>query len=83
MAGIWKRYEDQDGRSLFGMSMLTVNADGHPLMSRMHEPNDEKRSVVILRPDGYDEWLNTKNVEAARSLLQLYPAEGMIAQPKE
>lgn len=33
------------------MSMVTVNADTHPLMSRMHKPGDEKRSVVILRPD--------------------------------
>lgn len=33
------------------MPMVTVNADTHPVMSRMHKPSDEKRSVVILRPD--------------------------------
>lgn len=81
VAGIWKRYEDQDGRSLIGMSMLTVNADGHPLMSRMHKPNDEKRSVVILRPEDYDEWLHTKNIEAARAMFQLHPAGEMTAEP--
>ncbi|WP_048989334.1 SOS response-associated peptidase family protein [Burkholderia cenocepacia] len=80
VAGIWRRYEDQDGRSLIGMSMLTVNADGHPLMSRMHKPNDEKRSVVILRPEDYDEWLHTTNVEAARAMLQL-SADEMTAEP--
>lgn len=80
MAGIWRRYEDQDGRSRIGMSMLTVNADGHPVMPRMHKPNDEKRSVVILRPEDYDEWLHTKNVEAARTMLRLYPAEDMATE---
>ena len=30
-------------------------------MGRMHRPNDEKRSVVILRPDDYDEWLHSTN----------------------
>lgn len=35
--------------------MLTVSADGHLVMERMHKPNDEKRSVAILRPGDYDE----------------------------
>ncbi|KVD68033.1 hypothetical protein WI86_19550 [Burkholderia ubonensis] len=82
VAGIWRSYEDREGRALIGMSMLTINADRHPVMSRMHKPNDEKRSVVILRPDDYDEWLHTKKVEAARSMLQLYPADEMEAAPK-
>lgn len=54
----------------------------HPLMPRMHKPNDDKRSVVILRPADYDERLHTKNVEAARGILQLYPADGMETEPK-
>lgn len=33
------------------MPMVTVNTDTHPVMWRMHKPGDEKRSVVILRPD--------------------------------
>jgi putative SOS response-associated peptidase YedK len=81
VAGIWKRYEDQDGRTLVGMSMLTVNADGHVVMGRMHRPDDEKRSVVILDPADYDEWLHTENVEVARSMLQLCTAEKMLAIP--
>ncbi|UQO35518.1 SOS response-associated peptidase [Burkholderia cepacia] len=82
VAGIWRRYDGDDGRTLIGMSMLTVNADGHAVMGRMHKPGDEKRSVVILRPTDYDEWLHTTNVEAARSILQLYPVKGMHAEPK-
>ncbi|ORT86172.1 DUF159 family protein [Burkholderia puraquae] len=82
VTGIWRRYDGDDGRSLIGMSMMTVNADGHAVMGRMHKPGDEKRSVVILRPADYDEWLHTKNIEAARTMLHLYPADEMAAMPK-
>ena len=51
-------------------------------MSRMHKPTAEKRSVVILRPDDWEEWLTTSNIEAARAMLQLYPADAMLAGPK-
>lgn len=59
--------------------MITVNAEGDPIMSRMHKPGDEKRSVVILRSDDWEEWLTTSNVEAARAMLQPYSADGMVA----
>ncbi|AOJ31143.1 hypothetical protein WJ16_06230 [Burkholderia metallica] len=77
VAGIWRRYDGEDGRSLVGMTMM-----GHAVMGRMHKPGDEKRSVVILRPTDYDEWLHTTNVEAARGMLQIYPAGEMVAEPK-
>ena len=82
VAGIWRTLTNQDGAEHHVMSMITVNADGHPLMSRMHKPADEKRSVVILRPDDWEEWLTTSNVEAARAMLQLYPADEMYAEVK-
>ncbi|WP_367190231.1 hypothetical protein [Burkholderia sp. Ed8] len=41
---------------------------------------DEKRAVVNLRRDDWEEWLTTSNVEAARAMLQLYPAEEMVAE---
>ncbi|MEC4598958.1 SOS response-associated peptidase family protein, partial [Burkholderia vietnamiensis] len=82
VAGIWRTLRDLDGRPRHAMTMITVNADDHPVMSRMHKPDDEKRSVVILRPDDWEEWLTTPNVEAARAMLQLYPADEMFAEPK-
>jgi putative SOS response-associated peptidase YedK len=60
--------------------MLTINADDHPLMKRFHKPGDEKRSVVIIRPDDYEDWLSCRNTDEARSFLQLYPAQDMHAQ---
>ena len=80
VAGLWKRYETPQG-AVTGITMLTINADGHAVMGRMHRPNDEKRSVVILRAADYDEWLHTSNVEAARAMLYLLPAEEMMAEP--
>ncbi|WP_347467490.1 SOS response-associated peptidase [Burkholderia stagnalis] len=81
VAGIWRTLKNPDGSDQHTMSMITVNAEGHPVMSRMHKPGDEKRSVVILRPDDWEEWLTTSNVEAARAMLQLYSADEMAAEP--
>ena len=54
VAGIRQTLRRRDGTNVNAMAMLTVNADGHPLMSRMREPADVKRSVVILRPDDWE-----------------------------
>ncbi|WP_431823125.1 SOS response-associated peptidase family protein [Burkholderia sp. F1] len=81
VSGIWRTLKNPDGTDLHAMSMITVNAEGRPVMSRMYKPGDEKRSVVILRPDDWEEWLTTSNVEAARAMLQLYPADEMAAEP--
>ncbi|ETP65931.1 hypothetical protein BDSB_11555 [Burkholderia dolosa PC543] len=59
-----------------------IRRAGHPIMRHMHRPGEEKRSVVILRPEDWEEWLMTSNVEAARAMLRLYPSEDMVAEPK-
>jgi putative SOS response-associated peptidase YedK len=48
-------------------------------MRRFHKPGDEKRSVVIIPEDQYDDWLGCKDPELARTFLQLYPADLMNA----
>lgn len=53
----------------------------HPIVSRMHQSGDETRSVVILRSVDYDEWLHAKDADAARLMLQLFPADEMAARP--
>jgi putative SOS response-associated peptidase YedK len=43
IAGIWEHRQDgPNGLPLLSFSMLSVNADGHPLMQRFHRPTDEK-----------------------------------------
>jgi len=39
-------------------SMLTVNADEHPVMRQFHKPEDEKRTPVIITPELHDSWLS-------------------------
>ncbi|MFM0095645.1 SOS response-associated peptidase family protein [Paraburkholderia nemoris] len=54
IAGLWRAWPGSDGESL-SCAMLTINADQHPLMKRFHKPGDEKRSIVIVQPDAYDD----------------------------
>jgi len=82
VAGIWRTLSGPDGAEHQTMSMITVNGEGHPVFSRMHKPEDEKRAVVILHTDDWEEWLTTPNIEAARTMLQLYPADDMLTEPK-
>lgn len=70
VAGIWERRAGDEGVTRWSCSMLTINADEHPLMSRFHKPADEKRSVVILSPADYDQWLTAKNEAELRELLK-------------
>jgi putative SOS response-associated peptidase YedK len=67
--------------------MLTLNADDHPLMARMHKPDpkrapddQDKRSVVPIAPEDVDQWLHAP-LEEARALVQLPPAEDFDAGP--
>lgn len=59
-------------------TMLTVNADEHELFKHFHKPRDEKRMVVILPEDQYDDWLGAP---AARSMdfIRQYPAQLLMA----
>jgi putative SOS response-associated peptidase YedK len=79
LAGLWEYKQDgPQGLPLLSFTMLTINADGHPLMQRFHKPDDEKRMVIILRPDQYDDWLHCP-VEEAPTFFERYPAERLHA----
>ena len=56
--------------------MLTINADSHPLMSRMHKPDprlpadqQDKRSVIPIEIQDVDQWLAGTQKEASELLL--------------
>lgn len=52
IAGIWEHKQDgPNSLPLLSFTMLTINADEHPLMRRFHKPDDEKRMLVILAPE--------------------------------
>lgn len=66
IACLWDRWIDPaSGQSVVSFSMLTVNADAHPVMNQFHKPGDEKRTPVIVGPDNHDAWLSAKAEEAA------------------
>ena len=71
IASIWDTWTDPDsGEMIVSFSMLTINADHHSLMKCFHKPEDEKRTVVPLRSELFNDWLNA-TPESAKSLLQL------------
>lgn len=76
IAGLWRDWPD----GMFSLTMLTVNAGQHPVMKRMHAPGKEKRSIVIVPREGWDDWLLCRDTEMARSFLGLYPADRMEAE---
>lgn len=78
VAGLWSAWKSPAGDSILSFTMLTVNADDHPLMRNLHKPGEEKRMVVILPEASYDDWL-TAPVGRAMALMQPYPAGQMLA----
>lgn len=78
VAGLWERWRDSSGESVHSFSMLTVNADEHPLMNQFHRPDKEKRMVVILPSGSAQDWLKASANESGDFLLQ-YPAERLCA----
>ena len=80
LAGIWEARRDEGGAIQYSFSMLTINADAHPLMRRFHAPEDEKRSVVVVAPACYTAWLHAATESAARALLQPFPVEAFTAE---
>ncbi|MBC7984843.1 MAG: SOS response-associated peptidase family protein [Candidatus Obscuribacterales bacterium] len=79
IAGIWEWWPGTGDGDLLSFSMLTINANEHPLMRRFHRPDDEKRSVVILEPAHYEDWLHT-TPEDAPKFFGAFPANRMAAE---
>lgn len=48
VAGLWRSWQEEDGQTSHSFTQLTINADTHPRMRRMHKPGDEKRNLVIM-----------------------------------
>ena len=79
IAGLWSAWRQPSGETLHSYTMLTINADSHPLMRRFHKPDDEKRMVVILNEADYGAWLTAGEVER-RALLAPFPADLLVAE---
>lgn len=73
IASIWDTWTNPaTGELVTSFSMLTVNADHHPVMNQFHKPGDEKRTPVILRPDQFEAWLSADTTNAAAMMNWLH-----------
>lgn len=81
IAGIWTGWRAPDGTVMRSMSMLTVNADDHPLMRNFHRPDDEKRMVVILDDADFDQWLDPKCAQP-QVFIRQFDASRLVASPQ-
>jgi putative SOS response-associated peptidase YedK len=65
IASIWDTWTDPaSGELVTSFSMLTVNADAHPVMNQFHKPGDEKRTPLVLTTAQFDAWLGATPSEA-------------------
>lgn len=89
LAGLWNRWIDREsGEIVESYTMLTQNADAHPIMRRMHKPDpklapdqQDKRSVVAIEERDIEQWLLGTEAEA-RELVRLSPVEMFQAEPE-
>lgn len=91
LAGLWNVWVDRaTGEEVESYTMLTINADGHPLMGKMHKneldpdtkqplplERQDKRSVIPIAMEDVDQWLQGTQ-EEAKQLLRV-PAEELFA----
>ena len=81
VASIWERIIDKEtGEVIFSFSMLTIPAEGHEVMKHFHKPEDEKRSIVVLKEESYLPWLNANTIQA-NDLLKLCSNGFLESQP--
>ena len=71
LAGLWDTWRDHEtGEMVESYTMLTMHANSHPLMGRMHKPDvdritkvplpfeqQDKRSVIPIEQGDVDQWL--------------------------
>lgn len=78
VAALWDTWKQPEQEMLHSFSMLTINADGHPVMGRFHAPGDEKRSLVIVPAGLRAQWLEGRD---PRGLLNPMPADEFTGAP--
>lgn len=85
LAGLWESRTAPDGTPAWSYTMLTINADEHPLMHRFHKPGDEKRSVVVLDDHAWQAWLGTDREKDPRHFLQQFDPDQFhaVADPRQ
>jgi len=76
-------YDDAiiEGEKVRSFSMLTINANQHPFMKQFHNPNDEKRSIIVIPEESRQDWLHCDHDEASEFLFEM--RDEFIAKPRD
>lgn len=88
LAGLWNTWvHPATGEVFESYTMLTINADEHPIMRRMHRPDpklpadhQDKRSVIAIERGDVELWLRASAPEA-RALMRAPLLETISAKP--
>ena len=80
IASLWETWTDPtSGELVTSFTMLTVNADEHPVMKQFHKAGDEKRTPVILAPSQFQQWLSADQA-VATSMMSWESMPKLISQ---
>ncbi|WP_313484512.1 SOS response-associated peptidase family protein [Acinetobacter variabilis] len=76
-------YDDAiiEGEKVRSFSMLTINANQHPFMKQFHNPNDEKRSIIVIPEESRQDWLHCDHEEASEFFFEM--RDEFIAKPRD
>ena len=81
IACLWDRWTDPaTGELVVSFSMLTVNADEHPVMKQFHKPGDEKRTPVLVPNAQFERWLGADDA-AAHAMMTWQGMPDLVASP--
>lgn len=81
IAGLWSSWKSPKGELIHSYTMLTVNADDHPLMRTLHKPTNEKRMVVILPSVQHQDWLDAP-ADRSMEFMRPCPAGALHVVPR-
>ena len=80
IASLWDTWTDtQSGELITSFTMLTINADAHPVMKQFHKPEDEKRTPLILATNQFNDWLNA-DPQIVASMLNWSSMPDLVSQ---
>ncbi len=80
IASLWDTWTDpQSGQLITSFTMLTINADSHPVMKQFHKAEDEKRTPLVLDATQFNDWLNA-DPQIVASMLNSISMPELICQ---
>lgn len=89
VAGLWQPWKSPEGQWVNTFTMLTINADTHPIFKELHRPDpkrppnmQDKRMVVILNEDSYGAWLDAPSA-TSMDFMRQFSADRLsaVAEP--